>query len=68
MLLDFLAKIRQFGVQTSVLTCSAAEFHWTETIPVVVQQYGQTLTDEQVNAKDWSTKVCTIFEKKIQLL
>ena len=32
MLLDFLAKIRQFGVYTFFLTCSAAEFHWTETI------------------------------------
>ena len=37
------------------LTCCAAEFLWTEIIQVVAHQYGQTLTDEQVNAKDWST-------------
>ena len=56
-LLDDLAKIRQFGVYTFSLTCSAAEFHWTEIIQVVSRQYGQTLTDEQVNAMGWSTKV-----------
>ena len=55
MLLDILAKIRQFGVCTFFLTCFAAEFHWTEIIRVVAHQYGQTLTDEQVNAMDWST-------------
>ena len=57
MLLDVLAKTRQFGVYTFFLTCSAAEFHWTEIIQVVDCQYRQTLTDEQVNAMDWSTKV-----------
>ena len=57
MLLDVLAKTRQFGVYTFFLTCSAAEFHWTEIIQVVARQYGQTLTDEQVNEMDWSTKV-----------
>ena len=48
MLLDVLAKTRQFGEYTFFLTCSAAEFHWTEIIQVVAHQYGQTLTDEQV--------------------
>ena len=57
MLLNVLAKTRQFGVYTFFLTCSAAEFHWTEMIQVVTCQYGHTLTDEQVNAIDWSTKV-----------
>ena len=57
MLLDALAKTKQFGVYTFFLTCSAAEFHWTEIIQVVARQYGQTLTDEQVNEMDWSTKV-----------
>ena len=57
MLLDVLAKIRQFGVYTFFLSCSAAEFHWTEIIQVVACQYGEILTDEQVNAMDWSTKV-----------
>ena len=57
MLLDVLAKIRQFGVYTFFLTCSAAEFHWTEIIQVIFRQYGKPcLTDEQVNATDWDTK------------
>ena len=37
------------------MTC--AEFHWTEIIQVVAHHYGKILTDEQVNAIDWSTKV-----------
>ena len=57
MLLDVLAKIRQFGEYTFFLTCSAAEFHWTEIIQIVARQYGETLTNEQVNEMDWSTKV-----------
>ena len=36
MLLDVLAKIRQFRVYT-FLSCSAAEFHWTEIIQVVAR-------------------------------
>ncbi len=56
MLLDVLAKIRQFGPPTFFLTCSAAEFHWTEIVKIVAQQYGETPTDEQVNLMDWSTK------------
>ena len=52
MLLDALTKIRQFGVYTFFLSCSAAEFHWTEIIQVVARQYGEILTDEQVNAMD----------------
>ena len=50
-------KTRQFGVYTFFLTFSAAEFHWTETIQIVTHQYGETLTEEQVNAMDWSPKV-----------
>ena len=52
MLLNVLAKIRQFGVYTFLLSCSAAEFHWTEIIQVLACQYGEKLTDEQVNAMD----------------
>ena len=54
---DVLSKIMQFGVHTFVLTCSVAEFHWTEMIQVVAPQYGETLTNEQVNAMGWSTTV-----------
>ena len=57
MLLKVLAKIRQFGVCTFFLTCSAAEFHWTEIIRILAHQYKEILTDEQVNEMDWSTKV-----------
>ena len=57
MLLDVLAKIRHFGVYTFFLTCSAAEFHWPEIIQVVAEQYGEKLTDEEVNNMDWSTKL-----------
>ena len=39
------------------MNCSTAEFHWTEIIQVGACQYGEILTDEQVNAMDWSTKV-----------
>ena len=45
------------------MTCSAAEFHWTETIWVVSREYGQTPTDEQVNTKDWYTKVNYLKKK-----
>ena len=57
MLLNVLAKIRQFGVYTFFLSCSAAEFHWTDIIQFVARQYGKILTDEQVNTMDWSTTV-----------
>ena len=40
-----------------ILTCSAAKFHWTENIQVVVRQYGERLSDEQVNSMGWSTKL-----------
>ena len=36
MLLDVLAKTRRFGVHTFSFTCSAAEFHWSEIIQVVL--------------------------------
>ena len=57
MLLDAFAKIGQFGVYSFFLTCSAAEFHWTEIIQLVACQYGETLIDEHINAMDWNAKV-----------
>ena len=68
MLLDALANIRQFGVYTFFLSCSIAEFHWTEIIQVVARQYGELVTDEQVNAMDWSTKVNYLRNPEILLL
>ena len=57
MLLDVLSKIRWFGGYTFFLSGSAAELHWAEIIQVVSHQYGEILTDEQVNTMDQSTKV-----------
>ena len=48
MLLNVPFQIRQFCVYTSVLTCSATEFHWTEIIKIVAQQYGEALTDKEL--------------------
>ena len=53
---DMLAKLRQFGSYTFFLTGSGAEFHWTEVILVVARQYGETLSDEDVQNMDWNTK------------
>ena len=57
MLLDVITKSRQFGVYTFFLSCSVAEFHWSDIIEIVACQYGETLSDEQVQAMDWSIKV-----------
>ena len=57
MLLDVLAKSNQFGLYTFFLSCSAAEFHWTDIIKIVACQYGEKLSDEQVQAMNLSTKV-----------
>ena len=67
-LLDVLAKIRKFEIYTFFLTCSAAEFHWTEIIHVVACQYAEILTDQQVNAMDWSTNVYHTFSVSFFLL
>ena len=56
MMLDILAKVRQYGCYTFFLTFSAGEFHWPEIIQIVACQYGTTLTVEEVNEMDWSTK------------
>ena len=56
-LLDFLAKSIEFRVYTFFLTYSATEFQWTEIIQVVTRQYGQSLTEKQINPMDWSTEL-----------
>lgn len=48
MLLNVPFQIRQFCVYTSILTCSATEFHRTEIIKIVAQQYGEALTDKEL--------------------
>ena len=41
---------------TFFLSCSAAEFNWTDSIKIV-HKYGERLSDEQVQVMDWSIKV-----------
>ena len=53
---DCLAKIRQLGPYTFFLTFYVAEFRWTEIIQVIAQQYGESLTKEDVNKMDFDRK------------
>ena len=62
MLLDVIAKIRQYGVYTFFLTCSTAEFDWSYIIQVIARQYGEELSDEQIGAVDWDTK-CSYLKR-----
>ncbi|XP_066930953.1 uncharacterized protein [Clytia hemisphaerica] len=57
MMLDVLAKCRVYGPSTYFLTWTAALFKWTNIIKVVATQYGENLSDEDVNRMDWSQKV-----------
>ena len=57
MMLDVLAKVRQYGPYTFFLTCSAAEFKWTEIIQVVAKQYGEELSADQIEKLTWSEKL-----------
>ena len=57
MMLDVLAKCRVFGPSTYFVTWTVALFKWTNIIKVVATQYGENLTDEDVNNMDWSQKV-----------
>ena len=56
MSLDILAKCRQFGKPTFFITGSCAEFQWTELIKIVAKQYGEILTDKQIESMDTETK------------
>ena len=57
MLLDVLAKFRQFRVYAFFLNCFATKFHWAEIVKIVACQYREALTNEEVHAMVWSTKV-----------
>ena len=58
MMLDILAKIRQFGPPTFFLTCSAAEMgSWIEIIQTIARQFGTILSDDDVKNLTWSEKV-----------
>ena len=50
------SKVRQFIVYTWWLTLSAAEFYCTEIIQIVARQYGENVTEEEINNMDWSQK------------
>ena len=49
--------MRQFGLPTSWITFSAAEFKWTDIIKIVASQFGENLDDSTINSMDWSSKV-----------
>ena len=55
MCLDVLAKIRQYGVYTFFLTCSAAEFECPFMIHIIACQSGEELSNEQISAMDLDT-------------
>ena len=58
MMLDILAKIRQFGPPAFFLTCSAAEMGaWIEIIQTIARQFGTKLSDEDVRNLTWKEKV-----------
>ena len=58
MMLDILAKIRQFGPPAFFITCSAAEMGaWVEIIQCIARQYGSTLSDDDVKNLSWKEKV-----------
>ena len=54
--MDVLGKARQLGPYTFFATFSGAEFYWTDIIKTVAKQYGETLTDEQINNMTWNEK------------
>ena len=56
MTLDVLG-IRHFNVYLVFLTVTCTEFHWTEVIQVCARSINKNLTDNQVNAMYWLTKV-----------
>ena len=57
MALDILGKVRHFNVYSVFLTVTCAEFYWTKVIQVCTRSINENLTDDQVNAMDWLTKV-----------
>ena len=62
MMLDVLAKVRQYGAPTFWLTFSADDFGWTDIIKITARQYGQDLDDETINKMEWKEKVA-IFKR-----
>ena len=58
MMLDILAKIRQFGPPAFFLTCSAAEMGaWIEIIQTIARQFGTKLSNDEVKNLTWKEKV-----------
>ena len=61
MMLDILAKIRQFGPPKFFITCSAAEMgSWIEIIQTIARQFGTILTDNEIENMHWGDKVMWI--------
>ena len=53
---DVFSKIRYLNVQTFFLTMSVDQC-WNVIIKIVARQYGEDLTDDQIDNMNWSTKV-----------
>ncbi len=51
-----LAMVRTLGPPTWFVTFSAAEYHWPEIIQAVCTQYGESVTESEVEKMDWETK------------
>ncbi|XP_062600070.1 uncharacterized protein LOC134261665 [Saccostrea cucullata] len=56
MLYDLLGMIRQLGPCTWFLTLSAADLKWSDTIKVLAQQQGKTLSDDEINDLSWEDR------------
>ena len=65
MLLDILAKIKQYDICAFFLTGSASEFEWPYIIQVVARQYGEELSDKEIYTKDWDTKGCYLLRNSV---
>ena len=55
-LYDLLGMVRQLGTFTWFLTLSSADLRWTDTIRIIAQQYGVTLSDEDIDKLTWEQR------------
>ena len=56
MLYDLLGIIRQLGPCTWFVTLSSADLKWPDTIRIIAQQQGKTLSDEDIAALSWEER------------
>ena len=56
LLYDLLGMIRQLGPCTWLVTLSAADLKWKDTIRIIAAQQGQTLTGQEIDNLTWEQK------------